>query len=217
MLRAHAWKTGHSRFLHLFDTWKAPSAELSSGSECLSAARFQETPPGAENGFTSVLARHLKALDGEPRSVAQMYAEIVRQQQHYELEATPIRLPEEDQPRIVLARQESVPQQMGNLTQSARTRSIQAMAESTLRVLISVNVAVDRAKPAEAGDWKECIAASLPPLLREVAVEVEAALETDASLLLLFVSMPVEVWDGLPAHKEAYNFVSFVKKGGDGN
>ncbi|KAK7545119.1 uncharacterized protein J3D65DRAFT_655301 [Phyllosticta citribraziliensis] len=218
MLRAHAWKSGHSRFLHVFDTCQAPSAALHfGGPECLSAAGFQETPPGAENGFTSVLARHLEALDGEPRSVAQIYADIVRQQQQYGLEATPIRLPEVDKPSVVLARQGRVPQQMGNLTQSSRTGSIQAMAASTLRVLISVNVAVDMAKSADARDWKERIAANLPPLLREVAVEVESALETDASLLLLFVSMPVEIWDGLPEHKEAYNFVSFVKKGGVGS
>ncbi|KAK7533841.1 uncharacterized protein J3D65DRAFT_660268 [Phyllosticta citribraziliensis] len=200
------------RYLFLFDCCAAIAAGFDNGPEFFGASGFHRLDMVSSSSynfnFTNILARQLEKLDGKPRSISQIYSDMVRSRIETGLQRTPVHLLQQGMDSIVLGRLSRRTQKHLNLTDGDRAKGIETMNQSDHKVMISVNLSGPTALP-DAESWKQWLTTNLPPDLRYLSIRLATAKEADSIILLL--TMPLEVWDCLPTDKTAYSFVSFVK------
>ncbi|KAK8231653.1 hypothetical protein HDK77DRAFT_500426 [Phyllosticta capitalensis] len=192
-----------ARVLHIFDTCVAANASLHEGPEFLGASGFHDIASSADRNFITVLCDVLKKAAGNPRTVAQLHGDMMRKNEKTRLlGATPVHLLDDNKPSIVLHK---VPGP--SLPGEARASSLKEINNSVARVLISVNLSGEMSIP-DRSEWQKWLLSDLPKDLQSLSIRVESIHNSNS--LLVIVSMPVEIWDCLPAKKRAYNFISFV-------
>jgi hypothetical protein len=89
--------------------------------------------------------------------------------------------------------------------QQSSQSSISASSET--RVLLAVSIQQDATLAIS--QWIAWLTTQAPWDVKKVEVTVEGAYESHSTLVIL-VSIPIYVWDGLP-QKKAYRFIAFIK------
>lgn len=184
-----------------------------------------------EGRLVTILARYLEQLGGKPRSISQIFGDLMRADfavgrelvgtfVHFFAKKRVSESPRVDQEsREVHKNQESVvlaPPGRSGLTAVDFERAIGRLRASEYRVVVAVRIAY-KVKPADTDVpvldtkvWQKWLISALPPHLRSIPIQIQHVMQTD--VLLLVVSMPLEIWDGLPSRITGYSWVGFVKQ-----
>jgi hypothetical protein len=194
--------------LYIFDSCFARQLAIGEGPELLAAANWSSTAGTLlDTSFTSILAAQLEILDGDPRSVSQIFALIHREALTNGLDKPPIHVAHPSKSSIVLEKLQKGPERKSKRVKALQLNSLQA---SGTRVLISVRIQ-DCSGIQDLAGWDQWLTSNVPPSVNPSLITVEAQFEIGSHLLL--VSLPVDIWTCLPTNDTTYNFVAFVESG----
>lgn len=199
--------------LYIFNSCSAGKPGVYTGPELLAShvlrgiTQFGQDPV---KSFTEILIKKLRENDGNPKTVAQLYASVFRESGENKTGSMPVHLAHRQKKSITLAR--LTPPQEGSPTPTPEPiTDLISSSPSTHRVLISVEVKEDAAfDPPEGWEWVECLATSFPAGVLSADVTVHSAFSGSTVILL---TLPVEVWTMLPDDVDSYRFVSHVVQG----
>ena len=170
------------------------------GAEILAASTLQQDAASElRYCFTQVLINHLRQLNGQPQSLAQIFASIFRYIRINHIQSPPNHVPRIGHPSIMIAPcQPGIPRRSQQLTSSPNNP----------RVLITANL--DSSTRVEPREWQNWLTTNLPPGIQSTDIAVEGVFQGST---LLMLSMPVEIWTMLPRNDLCYSFVGFVNSG----
>lgn len=196
------------RCLLIFDSCYAATAGTlnNSGPELLAASGIDnQASASATYNFTSTLANHMRRVAGEPQTVGQIYSDLCRNALSNHLSVTPVHFLERGKASIVLERLPAASSAFGTATKKQRDEAVRQLGNSRYRVLIQVHLRGDVPQP-DVEQWTKWLSTNLPNMVGKITLEAKYG----SNSTILHVSMPIEVWDGLPADKSAYSFVAWV-------
>ncbi|OJD38889.1 hmg-i hmg-dna-binding protein [Diplodia corticola] len=202
-------KTTSGRKLLIFDSCYAATAgtQDSAGPELISASAINnQAAAHATYNFTTTLKNALESLQGKPKSVGQIYSEICRNAMRSQLEVTPVHILEKNLDSVVLERCPAASTSYGTANEKQRRASLQELGDSRFKALIQVHLRGE-VPSTDVAMWKEWLCSNLPTMIGKITLEAAYT----GNPTIWHVSMPIEVWDGLPADQSAYNFVSWIK------
>ena len=175
------------------------------GPEVLAASTWHTTA-GSEHTtcFTQNLINELKALSGNPASVASIYAQIHRSTKPAkDTAACPFHVAKVGRGSIVLTKLQPVPM----LTQLR----MGPLKEKDERVVVTVHLSDHHGFSPDVEQWKSWLTSNIPSHISKTQITFEGLFETDSILVL--ISMPLEIWTMLPNEDDTYGFLGFVKSG----
>lgn len=195
----------HADTLYILDCCYASRAAIDGNNELL-AASSREIPmtSSLSSSFTYILAEYLESLAGQPVTVAQIHAHLLREAHLNRLSTTPVHATlTAERPCVTLYPQAAA---QGHPTAFAEhTAPTREMAEEgSLRALVKVAIQGQVTTPT-IQEWKAWLATNMLPYTNDI--EIEAAFTSISSMLL--ISMPLEVWTAMADHP-ALELVDFV-------
>lgn len=143
--------------------------------------------------FTDTLINELRQLNGQPETLAGIYARIFRYAQQNQVGAAPVHVPKLNSPSVTIGR---------NRHLAPVTRRVD---RDSYRVLLSVKVREEIG--LDLTQWKEWLTRNIPAGVYSTAVTIEGAFR--GSSILLF-TVPTEVWTMMPANDPSYTFIGHV-------
>ncbi|KAK7523878.1 hypothetical protein IWZ03DRAFT_410704 [Phyllosticta citriasiana] len=210
-IKSYIGSSKGGRGLCILDCCCDLAAQSHKGPEILAASGWHRTEKASANlhfSFTNVLARHLKSLNGKPHSVSQIFGDLTLARRRYKLQRSINHVGQVGKTSVILGRKLKKTDKYDTISQEDLTKAIERMSESGYRVLISALFVKQDVIPSRE-QFTSWLTANLPPDLRSLSITLESAKRTDSMLLLLTV--PLLVWDGLPTNNTAYDLISFVE------
>lgn len=197
--------------LYIFDCCYKPASHQGTNYELLAATEaihpIQEEWRHSSNSFTAKLVKVLTILDGEPATVVQIYALLMREA-YLDIKKTltvaPIHRRNSD-------REFAVKLQPLHTSSTIPEFRLHQLLETAPKVLITAFV--QRPAPGnEMIEWRQFLMDS-SPRIPSLEVTVEAVYETDSKTWVIHLLVPVDVWALLWDHQPALRFEEFVTSG----
>lgn len=207
-VRGHT-ESANARVLYIFDCCCAGAGGVHDGPEIVGAAGWSaQASSSAQYSFTKILADHLASLQGKPQTVSQIYTQICRNVVSSQLEQHAVHFHQRGKESVVLEPTPQASKAFGTQSAKARADALQQMGKGRDKVIISVHLMGEIGTP-DLQQWEKWLKTNMPRMVE--LIKIEAMYHGESTVMI--VSMPLEVWDGLPDNKPAYNFLSFVKSG----
>lgn len=210
-LRETTLDLAQADMLYIFDCCYKPGSHHGTNYELLAATEvihpIEEEWRHSSNSFTAKLVKVLTILDGEPATVVQIYALLMREA-YLDLKKTftvaPIHRRNSDREFAVKLQ----PLHTSSIIPEFR---LHQLLETAPKVLITAFV--QRPAPGnEMIEWRQFLMDS-SPRIPSLEVTVEAVYETDSKTWIIHLLVPVDIWALLWDHQPALRFEEFVTSG----
>lgn len=210
-LRETTLDLAQADMLYIFDCCYKSGSHQGTNYELLAATEvihpIEEEWRHSSNSFTAKLVKVLTILDGEPATVVQIYALLMREA-YLDLEKTftvaPIHRRNSDREFAVKLQ----PLHTSSIIPEFR---LHQLLETAPKVLI--RAFVQRPAPGnEMIEWRQFLMDS-SPRIPSLEVTVEAVYETDSKTWIIHLLVPVDIWALLWDHQPALRFEEFVTSG----
>ncbi|KAK2768785.1 hypothetical protein FQN54_000641 [Arachnomyces sp. PD_36] len=189
---------------YIFTCCSAGPVAMQDGPETIAAAGWEEMAASSSMSFSFArgLIDVLEDLDGEPETLAGIYARLFRNAQQNQVGACPVLVPKDGEPSITLAR-------LSKTKVTSRKQSGHLPAGPQHRVLLGVHLRDTPGEP-DLDKWKKWLTQNIPPEFLSVDIKIESVFRGSGDTFLLLVTMPVEVWTMLSADDPSFTFVGHV-------
>lgn len=210
-LRETTLDLAQADMLYIFDCCYKSGSHHATNYELLAATEvihpIEEEWSHSSNSFTAKLVKVLTILDGEPATVVQIYALLMREA-YLDLEknftVAPIH-------RRIPDREFAVKLQPLHTSSIIPEFRLHQLLETAPKVLI--RAFVQRPAPGnEMIEWRQFLMDS-SPRIPSLEVTVEAVYETDSKTWIIHLLVPVDIWALLWDHQPVLRFEGFVTSG----
>ncbi|KAK2765144.1 hypothetical protein FQN54_008843 [Arachnomyces sp. PD_36] len=187
---------------YIFDCCSAGSVAMHDGPEAIAAVGWEQSASSMlDFCFTKALIDTLQELDGEPETLAGIYAKLFRNARENHIGAAPVHIPKEGAESITIARHSE--------DELLLEKSEVSVPKTKQRVLLNVYTRHD-VEEADLKRWTKWMAKNIPQQELSADIRIEAVFRGSKVIL---VTMPVEIWTMLPADDPALNFIAHVESG----